>query len=134
MKLLISLLVALARAAPAPTASAYFAANATSHLEHTYWPLWSALFLEEGTDAAYPMPAAADVPDLLAPLRGVKGLAVKTDPGTTVSEGQGYAMLVAGMRNDTASSGYILLVLQYKDRTCQDAGPSAASSARVIGR
>ena len=99
MKLLISLLAAaLARAAPAPTASAYFAANATSHLERTYWPLWSALFLEEGTDAAYPMPRAADVPDLLGALKGVKGLAVKTDPGTTVSEGQGYAMLVAGMR------------------------------------
>ena len=46
------------------------------------------------------MPAAEDVPDLLQALAGIKGLAVKTDPGTTVTEGQGYAMFVAGMRKD----------------------------------
>ena len=49
------------------------------------------------------MPRASEVPDLLDVLKGVKGTAVKTDPGTTVTEGQGYAMFVAGMRNDSAT-------------------------------
>ena len=78
----------------------YFAHNASQHLE-TYWLLYSALFLTEGVDGAYPMPASSDVPDLLKALRGVPGVAVHTTPGTTVTEGQGYAMLVAGMRKDT---------------------------------
>ena len=63
------------------TPEMYFSANASAHLEETYWPAWKALFLEEGTDSAYPMPAAADTPDLLSALSGVKGIAVNTDPG-----------------------------------------------------
>ena len=49
------------------------------------------------------MPAGSATRDLLKVLRGVPGLAVNTNPGTTVSEGMGYAMLVAGMRKDTAT-------------------------------
>ena len=63
---------------------------------------WEALFISEG-DADYPMPQARGVRDLLAALKGQKGLAVHTNPGTTVSEGQGYAMLVAGFRRDLPS-------------------------------
>ena len=80
----------------------YFAANASQHLEKLYWPAWASLFIEEGS-SSYPMPRASEVPDLLDVLKGVKGTAVHTDPGTTVTEGQGYAMFVAGMRNDTAT-------------------------------
>ena len=47
------------------------------------------------------MPSSHDVIDLLPSLRGVDGLAVRTDPGTTVTEGQAYAMFVAGMQRDT---------------------------------
>jgi len=71
----------------------------------TYNDLWRGLFLREGVDAAYPMPLATEVPDLLGVFRreGVKGIAVHTEPGTTVSEGQGYAMFVAGMQGDVAA-------------------------------
>jgi hypothetical protein len=74
---------------------------AKQHLEQTFLPAWRKLFLVEGTDAKYPMPAASDVRDLLPGLRGVRGIAVSTDPGTTVTEGQAYAMFVAGMQRDT---------------------------------
>ena len=80
------LLSAVAAAAP----DVFFSANASVHLQNTYWPAWKALFLEEGTDSSYPMPSSSEVPDLLSALSGVKGIAVNTDPGTTVTEGQGY--------------------------------------------
>ena len=77
----------------------YYSSQAHEHLTGTYLPDWSALLLREG-DPAYPFPPASGVRELLRPLKGVKGLAVHTNPGTTVSEGQGYAMLVAGFRKD----------------------------------
>ena len=49
------------------------------------------------------MPEATSVRELLHALRGVRGLAVHTNPGTTVSEGQGYALFLAGMRKDTST-------------------------------
>jgi len=94
------------------TPEMYFSTNASAHLDETYWPAWKALFLEEGTDAAYPMPAGADTPDLLSALSGVKGVAVNTDPGTTVTEGQGYAMFVAGMRGDVDTLKQLVVAWQ----------------------
>ena len=61
--------------------------KAHSHNLRTYLPAWQQLFLREGSDAAYPMPAASDVQDLLKALAGVKGLALRTNPATTVTEG-----------------------------------------------
>jgi hypothetical protein len=78
----------------------YFARNAHAHVTDTYAPAWEMLFLREGVDGEYPMPAAADVVDLLAPLRGTRGLAVHTNPTITVTEGMGYAMFFAGMQRD----------------------------------
>ena len=80
----------------------WLASNASEHLEKLYWPSWAALFIEEGS-SSYPMPKNSETPDLLKALAGVKGMAVHTAPGTTVTEGQGYAMMVAGMRKDTAT-------------------------------
>jgi hypothetical protein len=85
--------------APPSRSHYYYAPSAGEHLAGTYLPLWEALMLREG-DPTYPFPASSDVRELLRPLRGAHGLAVHTNPGTTVSEGQGYAMLVAGFRKD----------------------------------
>lgn len=85
---------------------------AKQHLEQTFLPAWRGLFLVEGTDPDYPMPAAGEVRDLLPALRGVKGIAVKTDPGTTVTEGQAYAMLLAGMQRDTATLKALVVAWQ----------------------
>ena len=69
---------------------------------------WEKLYLVEGGAKSddgldYPMPSAHGTRDLLHGLKSVKGRAVHTNPGTTVSEGMGYAMLVAGMRKDIPS-------------------------------
>ena len=77
----------------------FYSEHADEHLTSTYLPDWEALYLREG-DPQYPFPHAAGVRELLGALKGVPGLAVHTNPGTTVSEGQGYAMLVAGFRKD----------------------------------
>ena len=80
----------------------YVSAAAAEHLQATYLPLWEELYIREG-DPVYPMPATSGVTHLLHALRGTKGLAVHTNPGTTVSEGQGYAMLLAGFLKDVRS-------------------------------
>jgi len=77
----------------------YFAKNSIKHLEQTYWPEFKKLFIVEG-NPAYPMPPAHKVIDLLPGLKGIAGIAVHTSPGTTVTEGQGYAMFSAGMQKD----------------------------------
>jgi len=68
--------------------------------QNTFYPGWKSLFLVEGKDSSYPMPSSSQVTDLLASLKGVAGIAVNTDPGVTVSEGQGYALFAAGMAKD----------------------------------
>ena len=78
----------------------FFAKAAQEHLDEHYWPAFGGLLLCEGKDVDYPMPSASGVPNMPAFLHGVTGMAVHTEPDTTVSEGQGYAMLVAGMRRD----------------------------------
>ena len=78
----------------------YHARSAKEHLSGTYMVDWEALYLREKQDPQYPFPPAHQVHDLLSALKGTPGLAVHTNPGTTVSEGQGYAMLVAGFRRD----------------------------------
>ena len=75
------------------------------HLQNVYHPKWSRLMMHEG-QAGYPLPAASQVNDLLSALQGVGGQAVSSSGVNgkqgVVSEGQAYAMLSAGMRNDTA--------------------------------
>ena len=75
------------------------------HLQNVYHPKWSRLMMHEG-QAGYPLPAASQVNDLLSALQGVSGQAVSSSGVNgkqgVVSEGQAYAMLSAGMRNDTA--------------------------------
>ena len=92
-------LIASAQQAAMSRPGHYTAPGARTHLKNTYLPSWKALFLHE-TDAAYPMPKAGEVLDLLPALQGIPGAAIKTDPGTTVTEGMGYAMLAAGMQRD----------------------------------
>ena len=88
-----------------PPIHVHTSTRALHHLESRYLPEWEALYLTEGDGGGddgqgYPMPSAHGTRDLLKLLRGVKGRAIHTNPGTTVSEGMGYAMLVAGMRKD----------------------------------
>jgi len=82
-----------------PVGKHFFAKGADKVLEETYWPKFKSLFIPEG-NYSYPMPRRDQVPDLLKALEDVPGIAVHTTPGTTVSEGQGYAMFAAGMRKD----------------------------------
>ncbi|KAL1500116.1 hypothetical protein AB1Y20_012789 [Prymnesium parvum] len=82
----------------AARAEPLFATNAASHHD-AFWEKLSARFLREG-EARYPIPRADEIADLLPSLRGVGGLALHSFPETTVTEGQGYAMLAAGMRRD----------------------------------
>jgi hypothetical protein len=76
-----------------------FAKNATrSH--DSFWEKFAKRLLHEGKDHLYPMPPSREVTHLLEALRDVPGVALSTYPETTVTEGQGYAMLTAGMRKD----------------------------------
>jgi hypothetical protein len=94
-------IVPTSQVSTAPRGPFFSRSVGSSYLEDHYWPRFANLFLHEGSSSTYPMPAANEVPDLLTALKGTKGIAVNTNPGTTVTEGQGYAMFVAGMRNDT---------------------------------
>ena len=100
------LLISAPAAAAAPAAApspVYFARAAREHLRSTYTPAWQKLFLREEVDADYPMPKASEVRDLLSVLQNVPGTSVHTQPATTVTEGQGYAMFFAGMQRDLAT-------------------------------
>ena len=92
----------LTAAAVPSTASprVHFAHEARQHLSSTYTPAWDALMLHENIDGTYPMPAASSVVDLLPSLQNTPGVAVHSNPETTVTEGMGYAMFFAGMQRD----------------------------------
>ena len=90
-------------APPAPGANRARTARAARQHLRDFLPAWTKLFLVEGTDPNYPMPAANEVTELLPMLRGVRGIAVHSTPGTTVTEAQGYAMFLAGMQKDVAT-------------------------------
>ena len=77
-----------------------FAAAAHEHYEQRYAPAWRKLFLREGESSQYPMPAASAIVDGLSALSGVQGSTVHSNPPTSVTEGLGYAMFVAGMQKD----------------------------------
>ena len=96
----VTMLLQFTIAAAAAVPAAFYARGAHEHYTRVYLPAWQKIFLKEGVDANYPMPPASEVVDLLPSLQGVRGLAVKTDPATTVTEGMGYAMLTAGMQRD----------------------------------
>ncbi len=81
----------------------HFAREARQHLATMYTPAWEALFLREGIDDAYPMPAASEVVDLLTPLKDVSGIAVHTQPETTVTEGMGCAPLFSRLNHNPFS-------------------------------
>lgn len=87
-----------------------FATNAAGHHEK-FWGKLASLFLMEG-EQRYPMPAGSDVSNLLKALKGVKGIALNTNPETTVTEGQGYAMFSAGMRKDVETLKSLVVAWQ----------------------
>eukprot|EP00727_Mastigamoeba_balamuthi_P008442 m51a1_g422 hypothetical protein (993) ;mRNA; r:19240-23273 len=78
--------------------------NSANAFSKQFYPAWKQLYLTEGA-SDYPFPPTSGVNSKLIPkgLQGVKGIAVSTDPGKTVSEGQGYAMFAAAMAGDIES-------------------------------
>jgi len=116
----------------APKGQHYFSMNATRVFEETYWPRFTALFLVEGTPN-YPMPPGNKVPDLLEALRGSKGLAVHTEPGVTVTEGQGYAMFAAGMRKDVQALMGLTAAWQAAGQGFADGPACGGCGARCSG-
>ena len=67
-------MLVLAGAAGLAQPRVHFAHAAREHISSTYAPAWEKLFLREGVDASYPMPAASEVLDLISPLKDVAGM------------------------------------------------------------
>ena len=74
---------------------AFYSSESANLFQEKYYPTWQSLYISE-SDSGYPMPPSSQVRDLLSAFKGIPGIAVKTDPGVTVSEGQGYALFTAG--------------------------------------
>ena len=80
----------------APTTQSLVAADAHAHLVQRYMPAWRRLLLHEGSSSAYPMPPSEHVTDLLDVLKNTRGSTIRSNPPTSVTEGLGYALFVAG--------------------------------------
>ena len=87
----------------APTTQSLVAADAHAHLVQRYMPAWRRLLLHEGSSSAYPMPPSEHVTDLLDVLKNTRGSTIRSNPPTSVTEGLGYALFVAGMQRDLPS-------------------------------
>ena len=87
------------------TNPAFILSTDAASRQEVYYEKWKSLYINEGS-SDYPFPAGDEIVDRLGAFAGhptVEGIALHTNPGTTCTEGQGYAMFVAGMRKDLAT-------------------------------
>jgi hypothetical protein len=96
--------------------------QAATLFQSTYYPKWQSLYLKE-SGSGYPMPPSSKVQDLLKTFQGVGGIAVNTDPGITVSEGQGYALFAAGMAKDVDNLKGLTVAWQAMGQGLPDRSP-----------